>query len=118
MRRIFPFLICVMVFAVGYMIIQFAPLRALYSPWDKFAHAAAFFAAWWMLLWAIRWKAIWISLLAALLGGAIEIHQMFLLGFFPSWSDWFADLAGIALACSLWGGLRRWRDTQAKVTAA
>lgn len=85
---------------VGYLCIQHAPLRAIYSPIDKFSHAAAFFLVWWILCWATRWDLRWNVVLASLLGAAIEIHQMFLPGFTPSWADWFADMVGIVLAYS------------------
>ncbi len=85
---------------VGYLCIQNAPLRAIYSPIDKFSHAAAFFLVWWILCWVTRWDLRWNVVLASLLGAAIEVHQMFLPGFTPSWADWFADMVGVLLAYS------------------
>ena len=102
MKRLLRLGLCGVLLLIGYQLVRHPALRVYYAPWDKFAHATAFFTVWWMLFWASRWPAVWVSLLAAFLGGAIEIHQMFLIGFSPSWSDWMADLAGIALAGVLW----------------
>jgi hypothetical protein len=87
---------------VGYQIIQWPVLRHIYSADDKWAHAAAFFSVWWAFSWAARWRPITLTLLAAGLGAAVEVHQMFLPGFTPSWADWGADLIGIALAWGLY----------------
>jgi hypothetical protein len=91
----------------GYLIVQWPSMRVLYSADDKWAHGAAFFAVWWALRWATTWRSWRLALLGAGLGGAVELHQMFLPGFSPSWADWSADLAGIALACALYAMLQR-----------
>jgi VanZ family protein len=82
-------------------------VRVLYSADDKWAHAAAFFAVWWALRWALGWRALPLALLSAALGAAVEVHQMYLPGFVPSWADWGADLLGIAAALSLFALWKR-----------
>ena len=84
---------------IGYQVVQWPSVRVLYSADDKWAHAAAFFAVWWALRWALGWRAMPLAVLSAALGGAVEVHQMYLPGFSPSWADWGADLLGIAVAC-------------------
>jgi hypothetical protein len=91
----------------GYQIVQWTSMRALYSAEDKWAHGAAFFAVWWALRWALGWRLLPLAVLSAALGGAVEVHQMFLPGFDPSWADWGADLVGITLACTSFALLRR-----------
>lgn len=92
---------------VGYQIVQWPAVRAIYSAEDKWAHGVAFFAVWWALRWATGWRPWRLALLSAGLGAAVEVHQMFLPGFSPSWGDWAADLAGIALALALFAVWRR-----------
>ena len=92
---------------VAYQMVQWPSLRAIYSAEDKWAHGLAFFAVWWALRWATVWRPWSLVVVSAVLGGAIEIHQMFLPGFSPSWADWAADLAGIAVAWTLYGLWRR-----------
>lgn len=91
-------LLVVVALGVAYQLVQWPEVRALYSAEDKWAHGSAFFAVWWALRWALDWRLLSLALLSAALGGAIEIHQMFLPGFMPSWADWAADLLGIAFA--------------------
>lgn len=91
----------------AYQVVQWPSLRALYSAEDKWAHGAAFCAVWWALRWATGWRPWRLAMLSAALGGAVEVHQMFLPGFSPSWADWAADLAGIALAVALFVAWRR-----------
>ncbi len=92
----------------SYQVVQWPEARAVYSAEDKWAHGSAFFAVWWALRWALTWRPLPLALLSATLGGAIEIHQMFLPGFSPSWADWGADLAGIAFAVTMFAfGERR-----------
>jgi hypothetical protein len=83
---------------MGYEAAQWPFMRALYSAEDKWAHGAAFCAVVWALRWATGWRPWLLAVVAAALGGAVEVHQMFLPGFSPSWADWAADLGGIALA--------------------
>lgn len=83
---------------VGYQVVQAPAMRALYSADDKWAHGAAFFSVWFALRWATDWRPGMLALVSAALGGAVEVHQMFLPGFNPSWADWGADLLGITLA--------------------
>lgn len=93
--------------AVGYEIVQWPSVRALYSAEDKWAHAAAFFAVWWALRWATNWRPAVLVVSSAALGGAVEVHQIFLPGFNPSWADWGADWLGILAACTLFAVLPR-----------
>ncbi|AOW13946.1 hypothetical protein LPB72_00845 [Hydrogenophaga crassostreae] len=86
---------------IGYQIVQWPAMRVLYSAEDKWAHGAAFFAVWFALRWATTWRVGTLALVGAGLGGAVEIHQMFLPGFSPSWADWGADLLGIGLAWAM-----------------
>ena len=62
---------------------------------------------WWALRWALAWCPLPLALLSAALGGAVEIHQMFLPGFTPSWAYWAADLLGIGLAVALFAWMSR-----------
>lgn len=94
-------LLVAMVMWIGYQIVQWPSMRVLYSAEDKWAHGAAFFAVWFALRWATTWRPGMLALVSAALGGAVEVHQMFLPGFSPSWADWGADLLGIALAWAL-----------------
>ena len=86
---------------MGYEAAQWPSMRAFYSAEDKWAHGAAFFAVWFALRWATAWRPVTLALASAALGGAVEVHQMFLPGFSPSWADWGADLLGISLAWAL-----------------
>ena len=99
---------------VGYQIIQWPTLRHIYSADDKWAHAAAFFSVWWAFSWATGWRPVVLTLLGAGLGAAVEVHQMFLPGFMPSWADWGADLIGIALAWGLYAMRERRLGTTRK----
>lgn len=92
---------------VGYQIVQWPAVRALYSAEDKWAHAAAFFAVWWALRWATSWRPATIAVVSAGLGAAVEVHQIFLPGFNPSWADWAANGAGILVACMLFAVIPR-----------
>lgn len=102
-------LLVALVMGVAYQVVQWPEIRPLYSAEDKWAHGLAFFTVWWALRWALAWRSISLALLSAALGGAVEIHQIFLPGFTPSWADWAADLVGIALAVALfaWGSRRK-----------
>ncbi len=51
--------------------------------------------------WSLRRWAI-VSGLAAY-GGATELLQHFVSARSPEWSDWFQDLAGIAIGTAIWG---------------
>lgn len=102
MRGGWRLLVCVALCAAAYGVSQLAAVRVMYAPWEKYAHAFAFFSVWWALRWSLRWRPLNVALFSAALGGAVEVHQMFLPGFTPSWADWSADLAGIALAVALW----------------
>jgi hypothetical protein len=94
-------LLVAMVMWIGYQIVQWPSMRVLYSAEDKWAHGAAFFAVWFALRWATAWRPGTLALISSGLGGAVEIHQVFLPGFSPSWADWGADLLGIGLAWAL-----------------
>ena len=102
-------LLVALLLGVAYQVVQWPEIRPLYSAEDKWAHGLAFFSVWWMLRWALAWRPVSLALISAALGGAVEIHQMFLPGFSPSWADWGADLVGIALAVALfaWSARRR-----------
>lgn len=93
--------------SVGYQFVQLPAVREIYSAEDKWAHAAAFFAVWWALRWATDWRPMGLALLCAGLGGAVEVHQMFLPGFTPSWADWAADVTGIVVAMLVFAVWRR-----------
>lgn len=75
-----------------------ATVRSVYAPWDKLAHALAFFAVWWALRWSLNWKGSWLFITSMALGASVELHQMFLPGFEPSLADWAADAVGVGLA--------------------
>ena len=102
-QRAWRLLACLVLLGLAYQVAQWPPMRNMYSPWDKYAHAFAFFWVWWALRWSLSWQPMHLALVSAALGGAVEIHQIFLPGFTPSWGDWAADLGGISLALALWG---------------
>ena len=79
----------------AYVLVQQPHIRTQYASWDKAAHAAAFGMTYLGLAWALRWHPLALFLLAAALGAAVEVHQLFLPGFTPSLADWIADVAGI-----------------------
>lgn len=107
MQQAARLLLVALVMGTAYQIVQWPEIRTLYSAEDKWAHGLAFFSVWWALRWALKWNPLPLTVLSAALGGAVEIHQMVLPGFNPSWADWAADLAGIALAVGLFAVIRR-----------
>lgn len=96
------------IIAIGiiYLLVQRPEIRDSYANWDKYAHAVAFLLVWFALRWSLSWPVMQLTVLSAALGGAVEIHQMFLPGFNPSWADWAADLGGIAVAVGIFGVFR------------
>ena len=98
------------------------------APWDKLAHATVFALLAVLLAIALSGahllhgrsalspaQALTLAgLLAALVAGADEIHQVWLPGREPSWSDLLADVIGIALALSALGWLGRLRYLPAR----
>lgn len=76
-------------------------LRPFYSQWDKSAHALCFLATWWIFHRVLGMGRVVALVLAASLGALIELHQIGQPGFNASWSDFVADLAGIAVAWAL-----------------
>lgn len=92
--------------AVAYAFAVWQPVRAIYSPVDKLAHALVFALVFFALAWALRGVSGWrLALLAAALGGAVELQQMWVPRFTASWEDWFADLAGIGAAWAVFGAV-------------
>lgn len=87
------------------------------DPWDKVAHATVFGALAVLLALALRGahvlhgraalglgqSLLLAALLATMVTGADELHQIWLPGRVAAWDDWFADVAGVALALT---GLR------------
>lgn len=85
--------------ALAYGVAMWQPVRNWYAPpWDKLAHAVVFALVYAGLAWALRWRPWRLALLAAAMGAAVEVHQLFLPGFNASLDDWLADLLGIGLA--------------------
>lgn len=86
-------------------------------PWDKVVHASLFGVLATLLAVALRGAhllhgrnaigmsqaLLWAALLALMVGGADEIHQLWLPGRSAGWDDLLADATGIALGL---GGLR------------
>ncbi len=91
------------VLAAAYAVALYQPVRAWYSSWDKVAHGVVFAGVYGGLAWALRWRPWGLAVLAAAMGAAVEVHQMFMPGFSPSWADWAADLVGIAVAAAVYG---------------
>lgn len=83
------------VLTLAYAFALYQPVRAWYSSWDKLAHFMVFAIVYIALVWSLRWRPWILALLAAVMGGAVEVHQMLMPGFSPSVWDWLADLAGI-----------------------
>ena len=98
---------------LAYQMVQWPSVRAIYSAEDKWAHGLAFFTVWWAMRWATTWRPWTLVMVSAALGGAVEIHQMYLPGFSPSWADWLADLAGIAVALMVFAWNQRLRRRRA-----
>lgn len=86
---------------VVFFMAQLDSIRPAYAQWDKAAHVVCFFATWWVFHRVLGMGRGAAFLLAAALGAFIEVHQIGQPSFDPSWSDFFADLAGIAGAWSL-----------------
>lgn len=80
---------------------QVGLLRPFYAQWDKGAHALCFLVTWWVFHRVLGMGRVVALVLAAALGAFIELHQIGLPGFNASWSDFAADLAGIAAAWAL-----------------
>ena len=93
------------------------------DPWDKVAHALVFGLLGVLLAVVLR-GAHWLhggaaltlrqtltlaALLAALVGAADEIHQIWLPGRVAAWDDWLADIAGTVLALA--GLYKAWRQS-------
>ncbi|WP_066258672.1 VanZ family protein [Hydrogenophaga flava] len=76
-------------------------LRPFYAQWDKGAHALCFLVTWWVFHRVLGMGRVLALVLAAALGAFIEVHQIGVPGFNASWSDFAADLAGIAAAWAL-----------------
>lgn len=89
--------VSVLVFVVA----QVDIIRPAYAQWDKAAHFLCFLATWWVFHRVLGMGRVAAFLLAAALGAFIEVHQIGQPSFDPSWSDFFADLAGIAGAWAL-----------------
>lgn len=85
-------------FSLLYELAMRPPIRDWYRSWDKLAHALAFFLVCLALVWALPWRLWLVALVTAIMGLAVEIHQLWLPGFSPSFKDWLADVAGIAIA--------------------
>lgn len=100
---------CIACMVCAYQLIQLHQVRAIYTSWDKVAHALAFFSIWWGLRWCFRWPVWMLSGLSLGLGAAVEVHQYFLPGFNPSLRDWLADAIGIAAAAGLFLAWDRYR---------
>jgi VanZ family protein len=101
MKQVFrplPLLISMILMAGLYWGLSQVDARAIYASWDKILHAAVFFVIWWLLRWSLRLPWIGITLIAVLAGGAEEIHQLFKTGHQADWGDWYADVAGVAVA--------------------
>lgn len=95
-----------LVLTVAYGFAMWQPVREVYSPADKLAHALVFALVFFALAWALRGVSGWrLALLAAALGGAVELQQMWVPRFTASWEDWFADLAGIGAAWAVFGAI-------------
>lgn len=87
--------------AAVFTVAQVGLLRPFYAQWDKGAHFLCFLATWWVFHRVLGMGRVVALVLAAALGAFIEVHQIGLPGFNPSWSDFAADLAGIAAAWAL-----------------
>lgn len=97
---------------LAYGLAMWQPVRDVYSPADKLAHAAVFFVVVGALAWAMQGWSVWkLGLLAAALGGAVELQQWFVPRFTASWQDWLADLVGIGVAMVVIGAWRQIKTT-------
>lgn len=87
--------------AVVFFMAQVDTIRPAYAQWDKAAHFLCFLTTWWVFHRVLGMGRVAALILAATLGAFIEVHQIGQPSFDPSWSDFFADLAGIAGAWAL-----------------
>lgn len=87
--------------AAVFYLAQVDLLRPLYAQWDKAAHFLCFLTLWWLFHRALGMGRGVAGLLAATLGAFIEVHQIGLPSFNPSWTDFLADLAGISAGWAL-----------------
>src|SRR6476620_8907363 len=68
------------------------------EPWDKLAHVTVFALLTWLLYRAFGARAALLAAVVAIsIGGADEIHQLFLVGRTSDLVDFFADGVGAAL---------------------
>jgi VanZ family protein len=93
------------------------------EPWDKVAHGCVFAVLAVLLTIALQGAhllhgraaittrlALWLALVgASLVGGADEIHQIWLPGRSAGWDDWLADTLGAAAGLMMWRWLQRAR---------
>jgi VanZ family protein len=97
-RRMLLGLFWVLVATVGVLALVPAQFPLPSTGWDKANHALAF-AVLGVLgnrCWPHRWWHVVLALAAY--GGAIEIAQTFTETRLGEWFDWFADVAGLAVA--------------------
>jgi hypothetical protein len=103
-----------LVLIAGLFIVGAQPIAVglVAEPWDKVAHAFVFGVLSVLLALALqgvhllhgrealslRNALLLAAMAAALVAGADELHQIWLPGRVAAWDDWFADVAGIALA--------------------
>jgi VanZ family protein len=116
-----PLFVSVILIASLYWGLSQAESRAIYASWDKVLHAAVFFLIWWLLRWSVRFSWVWVTALVIAGGGAEEIHQLWQVGHVADWGDWLADIAGVAVALSIYTiGRLLWllRESVAEPTAS
>ncbi|ACV34203.1 VanZ family protein [Accumulibacter sp.] len=97
----------VLLFAVGW-----TPLAVglFVTPWDKVAHVVSFGLLAGLLSQGLgRHRLAWAFLLAALVGGADELHQLQLPGRSADWLDFASDACGAAAGCTLSAMVPVWR---------
>ena len=97
-RAVWRVAVVAVLLAVAYALVLQPSVKAVYSPFDKAFHAGVFAVVWGLVAWCWQARAWVVSAACMALGLLVELHQMFLPGFDPSFFDVLANAVGIALA--------------------
>jgi VanZ family protein len=94
----------VLVVAVGYLALTPQPPQKLDTGWDKLNHVLAFaaLACAVSLGWPLsKQRRLWLLVGLILLGGLIEVLQLYVPGRFSEWQDLLADTIGVTLGAAI-----------------
>lgn len=97
-RAVWRVLLVLLVLASAYAVVLQPGPREVYSPVDKWFHAAVFALVWALVAWCWQARAWVVSAMCFGMGVVAELHQAFMPGFHPSVLDLLANAVGIGLA--------------------